>query len=258
MYIYYKGKELTGYTETITAIQGGYVAKVNDEYRGYIDWSGLDYYKPLSEEAATTGVKLHTKPYVEYWTRDDDNTIVSDTFRPTKMSDGENKDPDEYGYRWTKIKRDLTDDEQSASVEFTKAVLLGYITVYYEKQVKDLDIHESKFETETWSTQVEQAKAYQADSTEGTLIKALADARGISLDDMATKILDKNTAWQTSVGSILGKLQKRRAEIKAITTQASIIEAMDKYMNVSHTSDLAEAPVLDPDYDAMAIYAEDL
>ena len=30
-----------------------------------------------------------------------------------KINDGENKDPDEYGYRWTKIKRDLTDDEQS-------------------------------------------------------------------------------------------------------------------------------------------------
>ena len=80
----------------------------------------------------------------------------------------------------------------------------------------------------------------------------------MSVADLATKILEKNEAWQTSMGNILGKLQKRRAEIKAVTTQADIIAITDQYMNVSHTSPMDEQDVLSEDYDAMAYFEEDL
>ncbi len=259
MWIYYRGKELSGYVQTKGVVHGGYLAEVNDDYKAFVDWSAVNYYKPISEAAATDGYKQYNKPYVEYWTRDDDPTIVSDTFRPTKKSDGENKDPDEYGYIWTKVKRDLSAEEDAAAVEFGKAVLIGHITDSYNKDVKDLDIHETAFESETWSTQVEQAKAYQADNSNiGTLLQAIATGREMSVADLATKILEKNEAWQTSMGTILGKLQKRRAEIKAVSTQADMIAITDKYMNVSHTSPMEEQDVLGEDYDAMAYFEEDL
>ena len=39
MWIYYRGKELSGYVQTKGVVHGGYLAEVNDDYKAFVDWS---------------------------------------------------------------------------------------------------------------------------------------------------------------------------------------------------------------------------
>lgn len=67
-------------------------------------------------------------------------------------------------------------------------------------------------ERETWFIQVEEAKKYLANpsiaESEVPFLKAIADQRNLSLNSIASNILNKNNEYRTAIGSILGEQQK--------------------------------------------------
>jgi len=262
MYIYYRGAEKqNGYIKPLHLIHGGYLVEIDDQNADYIDWGGIDYMKVVSETAATVGKKMYGRSYVEYWTRDDDPNIISTTFRTTKMSNGVTKDVDAEGYTWTKVKRDLTADEVAAGLEIEKAVANGLATSWYIKSVKELDLQQSDFEMTLWVKQETQARAYQADGTTGVLLQTLADARSLSVADMAQKIVDKADAYEASVGAILGLLQEKREAIKACATMADMLAWRQQFLGIKTTTTTEELEALDntvESYDPMAVYSKNL
>lgn len=263
MYIYYRGAEKkNGYVKLLQLIHGGYLVEVDDQYADYVDWGSVDYIKVVSESAATVGRKMYGRSYVEYWTRDDDPNIISTTFRPTKKSDGTNKDLDENGFTWTKVKRDLTAEETAAALEIEKAVANGMATSWYLKKVKELDVQQSDFEMALWPKQEAQARAFQADGTIGVLLQTLADARGLTVEDMSQKIIDKADAYEQAVGTVLGLLQEKREAIKAITTMADMLTWRQQFMGIKTRTTAEEMEPLesrtDETYDPMAVYTKSL
>jgi hypothetical protein len=67
-------------------------------------------------------------------------------------------------------------------------------------------------ERETWFIQVEEAKKYLAnpsiDVSEIPFLKTVADKRDVGLETIATTIVNKNTEYRTSIGTLLGEQQK--------------------------------------------------
>lgn len=70
-------------------------------------------------------------------------------------------------------------------------------------------------ERETWSEQVRQAEAFRASGTAGILLSELADARGISPEEMVDRIERKRDEHQTAVARILRR-QEEIARMKPI------------------------------------------
>jgi len=65
-------------------------------------------------------------------------------------------------------------------------------------------------ERESWYIQVEEAKAGA-----GAMLEAMATERGITVVEMATKILENNQTYRTAVGEVLGKQQALIDSVKA-------------------------------------------
>lgn len=102
---------------------------------------------------------------------------------------------------------DIDPNPKPALVQMEPAVRNKY-SVLMEAVVKPY----SPQERETWFIQVEEAKKYIANPninvSEIPFIKAILDQRGISLIDISTNIVNKNTEYRTAVGTLLGEQQK--------------------------------------------------
>lgn len=76
-----------------------------------------------------------------------------------------------------------------------------------------------QLERETWSIQEEEARAYVADSTAATpALDALATARGVTKDILATKIVAKADQYRISSLQLIGKKQALEEAINNATT----------------------------------------
>lgn len=73
-------------------------------------------------------------------------------------------------------------------------------------------------ERETWSEQVEEAVAVQDGSTDAPLLQAIADARGLTLTEIAQRVLAKRATYKAVVGPATGKRQKLEQQIDAAET----------------------------------------
>ena len=74
-------------------------------------------------------------------------------------------------------------------------------------------------ELTTFDKQESEARAYTADSTASTpLLSALAQARGVPLDELARRVLVKADAFAVASGSIIGQRQALEDRLDACTT----------------------------------------
>lgn len=73
----------------------------------------------------------------------------------------------------------------------------------------------------TWDTQQKEATDYLAskDVSKCPTISMIAKARGVSIDDLANKIIQKNTLYKTASAYIIGLRQKCQDEIQSATSQ---------------------------------------
>jgi len=238
MKIVYFGKEQTsGFIQTMSEIQGGHVAEIDDNHIEYIDWSSFDFVKQLSQDAIDIGLPNTLRHYNEYWSRDDDPSIISTTWKLTKVMDGV-KQPDMEGNTWTKHTVNWTDAEESAITEFDKAWLEGKIASVAKCCYTRLNLDRGVVDKETWNLQLQQAKEYKATSSAGNLISMLASARGMTISSFADKIIQKNEAYEQKVGSVLALQQRLRKELNDCASVRDIQMFAQKYTDLIFDRDI--------------------
>jgi hypothetical protein len=72
-------------------------------------------------------------------------------------------------------------------------------------------------EIRTWDQQRSEATAYTADNTVSTpLLSAIATARGITVSELATKVLNNASAYESAYGTLLGRYQKNKDILASI------------------------------------------
>lgn len=95
---------------------------------------------------------------------------------------------DHYGYVFTPPEPD------EASVKGATNQLLEAIVAGYSRQ-----------ERETWYVQLEEAKLVKAGATNAPMLESLANARGLTLDAMADRVMEKYVAHATAAGALLAE-----------------------------------------------------
>lgn len=242
MKILYFGKEQTGgFIETIFTVQGGYVATINDDYIEYVDWTSFDFVKTLTDDEVEIGLPNTMRHYNEYWTRDDDPSITSTTWKLTKVIDGQ-KQPDVEGYTWSKVKANWTDQEMTAIVGFDKKWLEGKIASLAKSTYARINVDRGTVEKETWDLQLAQAKEYKETGSAGILLSGLASARGDTVSSFADTVIRKNNEYQTKVERILGLQLRLRKELGRCNTVREVQLFAQKYTDLIFDRDVDITP----------------
>jgi len=207
MYIYYKGKE-HAYAVGVSVYSiycGGYIVKVDENSLDWFDYSLADASVVLTEEEVVFGLNHMGKTQLKYFT--DDDGVIYDTY-----------DADS---NHTKVKRDFTADEVALILSFVKKTGIVIAEAKYSAMFNV--INKTSMERVTWTQQLAEARAGS-----GTLITALATARGITVESLITKIINKNTAYEASIADILGRFQQAKDWINSKTTVADSILIMER------------------------------
>jgi hypothetical protein len=93
----------------------------------------------------------------------------------------------------------------------------------YQSAVAQLTAGYDSQEISSWPQQAEEAKARNANpNAETPLVAAIAQARGMTMTEMVSRILQKESAFKPIFGTILGTRQKRLAELAAAQTLEEI------------------------------------
>ena len=237
MKILYFGKEQTGgFIETIFTVQGGYVANINEEYVEYVDWTSFEFVRVLTDDEVNIGIPNTMRHYNEYWTRDDDPSIVSTTWKLTKINNGvKETDPD--GHTWSKHKDNWTDTEEAAIIGFDKKWLEGKLVTVAKSAYAKLNIDTGVVEKETHYLQLQQAQEYKKTGSAGILLSTLASDRGETVAILANKIIEKNRAYEERLAKILGLQQKIRKELHACTNIREVQKFAEKYTDLYFFND---------------------
>lgn len=105
------------------------------------------------------------------------------------------------------------------TLEEAKTHKLREINNAADKAISELTITYPNREIATFDKQESEARAYAADPTSHTpLLSALAEARGITLDDLVKRVLVKADAFAVASGHIIGTRQALEDHLDACTT----------------------------------------
>ena len=119
-----------------------------------------------------------------------------------------------------KVKYNFTDDDKDNTVIFLKLWMRFVLDNYYEHKLKSNNLDVTKIEELSWDQQRKEAESYIADNSIDTpLLTKLAEARGISVLDMATKVNTAISTYYENMATLLSKKQKIETEIKACNTR---------------------------------------
>lgn len=117
----------------------------------------------------------------------------------------------------------LTEEDKQNTVEFMKIVLRKMLDEVYDRRFEHLNIEATKLEFATWQSQLTEAWTYKIDPTvESKVLEALANARGITKDEMADKIIKAHKVYESQVVELLSKKQSIEKEIKDCEDIAAI------------------------------------
>jgi len=84
----------------------------------------------------------------------------------------------------------------------------------YENEVSKLTLGVPNSEISTWTKQESEARSYKIDNQAATpLISSLAEQRGVSLDYLADKIIEKADAYSIAIGTLTGVRQKAQDDL---------------------------------------------
>ena len=97
------------------------------------------------------------------------------------------------------------------------------ILTQYSASVAQLTAGYDSQEIASWPQQAEEAKARNANpNAETPLVAAIAQARGMDLSEMVTRILQKEAVFKPMFGTILGTKQARLLALEAAQTLEEI------------------------------------
>ena len=105
------------------------------------------------------------------------------------------------------------------TLDEVKAAKLSEINAAADRAIATLTATYPDRELATFDKQEAEARAYTADATASTpLLSALAQARGIPLDELGRRILAKAHAFAVASGSIIGQRQALEDRLDVCTT----------------------------------------
>lgn len=82
------------------------------------------------------------------------------------------------------------------------------IRKYYAEKISAVAAPYTAEERNTWNIQVKEAQDYTSNNAASTpLLTAIATARGVTVENLVSKIITKDAAWKTSVGAVIGEQQ---------------------------------------------------
>lgn len=114
-----------------------------------------------------------------------------------------------------KTKYYLTDEDKSNALIFTKIVLRKMLDEHFDKQLKQINGEVSTLELLSWHQQREESNLYETDNTADVpMLTALANARGISVSTMSSKVQTAIQEHSEKVANLLAKKQSIEKEIK--------------------------------------------
>jgi len=120
-----------------------------------------------------------------------------------------------------KVKYYLTDEDKANAVEFMKTAMRKILDDIYDKRMQHLNLHASSLESASWDEQRIEAHAYMENNTVSVpTLTVLAAARNITLDQMATKVVNAVNAYNSSIATLLASKQQVESEIKNCLTIA--------------------------------------
>ena len=141
-----------------------------------------------------------------------------------------------------KAKYTLTEDDVNNTVIFMKHIMRLRLDEVYDKRIIQQKMQVSALEYDSWAEQLFEAKAYDVDNTASTpLLSSLASARGITLSEMVTKVIDANNTYNTQIQTLLAAKQTVETEIKACTTISECCLLMHNRFNIQMSLAQAEA-----------------
>lgn len=115
-----------------------------------------------------------------------------------------------------------------------KTVRLGAISTinqHYQSIADELAGEYPDFEVATWADQEAEALLYQAWDGTGTapetpLLSGIATARGLSVTDLAGRVVDNATAWRLRVPGLIGERQAKIDAAKLAATPEEIAQVL--------------------------------
>jgi hypothetical protein len=118
-----------------------------------------------------------------------------------------------------KVRYYLTDDDKTNTVEFMRIAMRKILDDVYDKRMQHLNLHASALEEASWDDQRTEAFAYAQDNTTSVpTLTVLAAARGITVQEMSTKVVNAVNSYNASIASLLASKQTVESEIKACLT----------------------------------------
>jgi hypothetical protein len=118
-----------------------------------------------------------------------------------------------------KVKYYLTDDDKSNAVKFTKIVIRKMLDEHFDKQLSQINGQVSSLESLSWSQQRAESNSYELDSNVSVpMLTALAEARGITVSEMSTKVQTAILEHAQKITNLLARKQSFEQEVKSCTT----------------------------------------
>lgn len=109
-----------------------------------------------------------------------------------------------------KARYTLTEEDKANTTTLMKEIMRMMLDEIFDKRLIQLNVSVSNLEAATW----EQQKA-EALANGGPLLQALADARGITLEEMVAKVNAAVDSYNTKVAELLARKQLIEQEVKA-------------------------------------------
>lgn len=117
----------------------------------------------------------------------------------------------------------LSEEDKQNTVEFMKIVLRKILDEVYDRRFEHLNIEATKLEFASWQSQITEAWTYKIDPTvESKVLELLSQARNITKDEMADKIIKAHKDYENQIINLLSKKQTVEQEIKICETIADL------------------------------------
>jgi hypothetical protein len=205
MYILYKEPgQFLGTVVPIYSCDGRHICQVEDDTFNYIKGN----VKVLEDRMVWKGAANYGKVDIKYYTngleKGDLDYQTSSVWTDEKFT--------------TKKHRDYTEEEFTAAIGLQKIILIANVEDVFDVRFKALSKNKPEMEASTWPAQSKEANAYKADNTVDTpVLTKLAEARSLTVDAIADKIITKEAEYNIAVAELLGQQQKLIDEIKVCT-----------------------------------------
>lgn len=124
--------------------------------------------------------------------------------------------------------------QQKYTLPFMKQVITLAVQEVFEKRYQSLRATYSSLEDATWGDQLAESQAYLADSDHETkLIHRLAELRGLTTEQFAGKVVEKQGEWKEKLFDLAVAEQTLIVKLKAITNVADVNVFLEDYFGIS-------------------------